>query len=315
MTTETLNQLYGPIFLMVLAFAVFEMVFMDRLLGAVDRRENEMIAKGMLVTLALSSLFIALGRPLAVGYVAVYGADLIQWQVAEAFHWYGWVIGFVVYEFCYWLQHWAGHKVRLLWCVHAPHHSPNTINMLVGFNHSFIETLVYMPLMLGLLPALLGIDPIIIICISLLDFVWGSFLHVSENLVGKRYGVLEKFMQTPSYHRAHHAKNLEYMDTNYNSITLLWDTLFATKVSLKEDNAPIYGVTSEVDTGSYINTHFGQFKKLWLDVKKAPTLNAKLGYLFMPPGWSHTGEHSTVSAQKKAAGLQGVSRSTPNIQI
>ena len=44
---------------------------------------------------------------------------------------------------------------------------------------------------------------------------------------------------------------------------------------------------------------------LWVELKWAQGIKNKLGYLLMPPGWFHTGDHKTVTAQRAryAAGV------------
>jgi sterol desaturase/sphingolipid hydroxylase (fatty acid hydroxylase superfamily) len=211
----------------------------------------------------------------------------------------GWLYGLVVYELAYWLQHWLAHKVRLLWCIHAPHHAPTSMNLFVGFNHSFLESVFYMPLALGLLPALLGVHPLVIAVVSLVDIVWGNLLHISDHVVTRRYGVLERFLQTPSYHRVHHGRNVRYVDTNYNSITLLWDWLLGTLQPLDDSDPVAYGITREVDTRSFRDVHFGDFRALWRDVRAAPNGVAGLLTLLKPPGWSATGASNTAAARKR----------------
>ncbi|KZX58322.1 hypothetical protein A3709_02340 [Halioglobus sp. HI00S01] len=49
-----------------------------------------------------------------------------------------------------------------------------------------------------------GIPVEVIIVISLIDGVWGKFLHISPKLVPGRYGPLEYVVPTPSCHRFHH---------------------------------------------------------------------------------------------------------------
>lgn len=230
--------------------------------------------------------------------IGALGASLSPFALPEA--WYSWLLALLIFEFWYWVMHWLGHKVRLLWCTHAPHHAPPTINMMVGATHHFLEVLVVFPIFLGLMPALCGVPVYMLLVVKALDGIWGFMLHVSPDVVKRRYGVLEYFMQTPSYHRAHHAKNLRYMDTNYNSITLFWDWLLGTLEPLRDDEPVRYGITRPVQADSYWDVQFGEFRNLWRDVKEAPGLVNKVLYLFMPPGWSHTGEHQTVSVQKQA---------------
>lgn len=234
--------------------------------------------------------------------LSIIGYNLSFFQLG--LDWYWWPVGLLIYEFFYWLQHWLAHKVRLLWCLHSPHHAPESMNMFVGFNHSFLETMFYMPFFLGFMPALLGIHPIVVLCIVVVDVTWGNLLHINESVVRKRYGFLEKILQTPSYHRVHHAQNVRYMDKNYNSITLFWDWALRTLQPL-DDNEPVrYGITRDVKTTSFWDVQFGEFVALFKDMGKAPGWINKLKYLVMPPGWSHTGAHRTVSVLRNQLKLE-----------
>jgi sterol desaturase/sphingolipid hydroxylase (fatty acid hydroxylase superfamily) len=41
-----------------------------------------------------------------------------------------------------------------------------------------------------------------------------------------RLGFLDRWIQTPSNHRVHHAQNDLYLDKNYVGVFLIWDRLF-----------------------------------------------------------------------------------------
>ena len=84
-------------------------------------------------------------------------------------------------------------------------------------------------------------------------------------------------MQTPSYHRAHHAQNVSYMDTNYNSITLLGDWLMGTLQPLQDEEPVQFGITRDVDTSSMLDVHFGEFRLLWADLRRAGTVRTFSG--------------------------------------
>jgi len=244
-----------------------------------------------------------LGRfyvPLGVAFFATLGASLSPLD-SLGLGAPGWIFGLVIYEFWYWIQHWAAHKVRLLWCIHSPHHAPESIHMLIGANHHVLESTLYMPFFAGFATAICGVDPLVCLSINVLDSIWGSFLHISSELVPKgRYGILERFMQTPAHHRAHHAKNVRYLDTNYNSITLFWDWVFGTLEPLRDEEPPAYGITREVNTGSFWDVHFGEFVLLARDIRDAPGLANKLGYLLRPPGWRPGDDSQTAAARKRA---------------
>jgi sterol desaturase/sphingolipid hydroxylase (fatty acid hydroxylase superfamily) len=261
--------------------------------------EYGMSLKGLGFTMLVGALIEFLIGPFSKLLLALWGASFSLFDAGLSP--IGWIYGFLMYEMCYWLQHWSAHKVRLLWCLHSPHHAPRSMNMFVGFNHSFLETLFYMPFTLGFIPAVLGVDPVVIAVLTFVDVVWGNILHVSDNVVARRWGWLERFMQTPSYHRVHHARNVRYMDTNYNSITLLGDWLMGTLQPLDEKEPVDFGITRNVDTASFRDVHFGEFAMLWRDLRKARNFREVINYLVRPPGWKPEGEQQTATALKQRA--------------
>ena len=196
----------------------------------------------------------------------------------------GFLYAILVYDFGYWLQHFLAHKVRLLWCIHSPHHAPQQMNSLVGINlHAF--TSPYEHFMLGLVAGVLGADPLTFGAAMLFAGAWGNLLHVNDQVFDGKYPIIGRVLMCPIDHRVHHGSNDRYMDTNYAIVTRLWDTLFRC-YQHHEDRDPVhYGITREVDTGSYLDTHWGEFRLLWLDIRNAPDWRAVLGYLLRPPGW------------------------------
>src|SRR5579863_2710398 len=55
-------------------------------------------------------------------------------------HWYSWLYAYLCWEFSSWLFHFSSHRVRLLWCLHSPHHAPTELNMTVNWIHFFAES-------------------------------------------------------------------------------------------------------------------------------------------------------------------------------
>lgn len=48
------------------------------------------------------------------------------------YHWYGWLYALLIWDLSMWIWHYGAHKVRLLWCLHSPHHAPQNLNMTVA---------------------------------------------------------------------------------------------------------------------------------------------------------------------------------------
>lgn len=301
--SQSTGPIVGMLVLAMFIYIAIELVILHFGKRKLQLKEARTSGFGFL-SVALTTGLLQLWVPFGVALMATVGA---QFSPIDSFGLgvFGWLVGWLIYEFWYWVQHWAAHKVRLLWCIHSPHHAPKSIHMLVGANHHFLEGTFYLPFFAGFVPALFGVDPLVCLTINIVDSLWGNFLHISDKVMPRgRYAVLCRFMQTPSHHRVHHAKNVRYLDTNYCSITLFWDWVMGTLQPQREDETPQYGITREVDTGSFWDVHFREFVLLLSDVRAANHWRDKLGFVFMPPGWRPDDDSDTAAAQKRALCLQ-----------
>lgn len=215
--------------------------------------------------------------------------------------WYWFIYGYLVYELNNFIRHYLTHKVRLLWCFHSVHHSSEELNSSITLTTFFVENL-YTEFFAAMFCMLLGVQPIMLFAIMILDSIWGAFVHISEeSMKNARLGFLEKFILTPSHHRVHHGRNHLYMDTNFCSIINIWDIIFRT-YQKEEKEVPIdYGITRPMDSNNFTDVYFGEIASLWHDIRSADGLKNKVSYVFMPPGWSHTGEYETASTLRNQA--------------
>ncbi len=298
-----------PLFMLaIFAYGIAEFAFVHFKLRRAKLGEYGMVVKGLGFAILASLVIGLVFGPVTKLLFALWGASLSPFSAGLSP--LGWIYGFFIYEMTYWAQHWLAHKVRLLWCLHSPHHAPESMNMFVGFNHSFLETIFYMAFTLGFIPAILGVHPAVIAVMAFVDALWGNTLHVSDKVFRRRWGILEKFLQTPSYHRAHHAQNVRYLDTNYNSITLLGDWIMGTLQKLEDREPAEFGITRDVNTASFLDVHFGEFVLLWRDLRSASSISERFAYLLRPPGWVPRGEQQTAAARKRRALLEADSVTT-----
>ncbi|HJP62873.1 MAG TPA: sterol desaturase family protein [Mucilaginibacter sp.] len=148
--------------------------------------------------------------------------------------WYNWIYAYICWELASWVFHFSCHRIRLLWCIHAPHHAPAEINMAVNWVHFFAEG-YYSSFIHLLILTLLGVNPVMFMVLLSIDNVWGIFVHVSEDsLKNGQMGLLQHLVITPSHHRVHHAKNPLYIDTNFASALPIWDWIFGTYSLLRK---------------------------------------------------------------------------------
>jgi len=213
--------------------------------------------------------------------------------------WYCWIYAYVCWELSAWVYHFTSHRVRVLWCLHAPHHAPSEINMSVNWVHFFAEgyysTLIHLVVL-----TLFGVNPLMFLAIMSIDSAWGVFTHISEHtLKDGKLGILQHFVITPAHHRVHHAKNPLYIDTNFAFVLPVWDWIFGTLQPLKEEVKVDYGVTRELDVTNFADLYFGEILLLYRDVKNAAGIKNKLSYIIMPPGWTPWGAAKTASALRQ----------------
>jgi len=236
-----------------------------------------------------------IGRFIAIAMVAwIIGwlQPLAPFQTSMTWYWF--IYGYIVWEFGHFLYHYWGHKVRLFWCLHATHHVPEQMNLSVTHAHFFLEA-PYADAIRTTVCILLGVEPALLFLIMFIDGTYGAFIHVGENIMKDgRMGFMNKIILTPSHHRVHHARNPLYMDTNFCNLLNIWDKVFGTYQDEEKDITIEYGITRKMDSGNFLDVYFGEFVALFKDIVKAPGIKNKIKYLFMPPGWSHIGEHQTA---------------------
>ncbi|MDR3695587.1 sterol desaturase family protein [Mucilaginibacter sp.] len=213
--------------------------------------------------------------------------------------WYSWVYAYLCWEFSTWIFHFSSHRVRFLWCLHAPHHAPTELNMTVNWVHFFAES-YYSTIVHLLILTPLGVKPVMFVAIMSISSVWGVFTHVSERTLKKgKLGLLQYLLITPAHHRVHHAKNPLYVDTNFATVVPVWDWMFGTLQPYKEEVSADYGLTRDLDVTNFWDLYFGEIIWLYRDVKKAGSIKDKLLYIVMPPGWTPVCSSNTASAMRR----------------
>jgi sterol desaturase/sphingolipid hydroxylase (fatty acid hydroxylase superfamily) len=198
----------------------------------------------------------------------------------------GFLYAYVIWELGHFISHWSCHKVRLLWCIHAPHHAPNHMNLAVT-NANFMYQETYATFVRTAICSALGVPMPLLLLAIVVDTCWGSLIHVSEEAwrKGRLPGLLGRVILSPIHHRVHHACNPEYIDKNYCNTLPLWDKVFGTYQDEIEGVPPRYGITRTLKPGSFVDLYFGEIVLLLKDVAGARSFTNAVLYVVMPPGW------------------------------
>jgi sterol desaturase/sphingolipid hydroxylase (fatty acid hydroxylase superfamily) len=199
---------------------------------------------------------------------------------------------FVGLEFLYYWFHRSSHTIRYFWNSHSVHHSPNQLNLAAAYRLGWMgrvtgATVFFAPL------SLLGFEPKIVLTALALNLTYQFWIHAEWI---PRLGWLEYVLNTPSAHRVHHARNVEYLDANYGGVLIVFDRLFGTYVAEREDLPCDYGLISHPKSSynPFVN-NFAPWIGLVKDLAAARSAHEVWMYLFAPPGWRPDGKGLTTA--------------------
>ena len=207
-------------------------------------------------------------------------AQLNQNHQIENYGWFSVALLFLGEEFCYYWYHRACHDIRWFWCIHAVHHSPNEVNLSVGFRLSYLDNITGILLFLPL--ALAGFRISSILEMYALCGLYQFFIHVSWV---PKLGWLEYIFCTPSAHRVHHDNSGHYRQANFGSVLIIFDRLFGTYQEERDDISASYGLYEPLKSNNPIKIEFHEWCRMFRDLAKSRSLKEVFGYVFRKPGW------------------------------
>jgi sterol desaturase/sphingolipid hydroxylase (fatty acid hydroxylase superfamily) len=197
-------------------------------------------------------------------------------------------------EFCYYWYHRASHRVRLMWCTHAVHHSPNQLTLAAAYRlgwTAFFSGAIYFFIPL----VLLGFEPKVVVACLFANLLYQFWLHATWI---PKLGPLEYIFNTPSAHRVHHAANLDYLDANFGGVLVVFDRLFGTYRAEREDLPCRYGWVKPMTSHNPFKVELHQWGELFKDLGDAKSVREVLGLLFKPPGWRAQGQGETTEEMR-----------------
>ncbi|WP_296225155.1 sterol desaturase family protein [Ralstonia sp. UBA689] len=211
--------------------------------------------------------------------------------------WWSFALLLLLQDFLYYFFHRASHRVRWMWASHVTHHSSEGMNFSTAFRQSLTYPisgmwLFWIPL------AWIGFTPDWVILAVGLNLAFQFFVHTRLGALDSRYAGfwrwLGQYVNTPSVHRVHHAKNPQYIDRNYAGVLTIWDRMFGSFVP--EEEAPTFGITRQVRTHNPITLTFHEWRDMWADVFR----DRDIRYLWKPPEWRSP--RSTVTTEPSSVG-------------
>jgi sterol desaturase/sphingolipid hydroxylase (fatty acid hydroxylase superfamily) len=268
-----------PAFVIFMVLEMFALGFLghdepdlDRYRGyeARDTRTNIYMGLGSLLITGASR------AAALVGYAALYALTPLR---LDSHRWYTWVLVLLLVDLLWYSYHRASHRVRLMWAGHQAHHNSQRFNLSTAVRQKWnpwFELLFWVPL------PLLGVPPWMIFTAFSINLIFQFFVHTER--VARLPAPIEFVFNTPSHHRVHHASDRDYLDKNYAGILIVWDRLFGSYA--EETHRPTYGLTKNIDSFNPLTLQYVEYGAIVRDVRTAPSLRTRLGYVFGPPGWA-----------------------------
>jgi alkylglycerol monooxygenase len=233
---------------------------------------------------SLSCGILSTGMRVFFGFIGLFTYEWTLHHLAlfrlPANHWLTWLFAFVAFDFCYYWNHRLGHTVGVLWAAHSVHHQSEEFNLTTALRQpgtgSFTSWMFYLPL------ALCGVPLPVFLLVGVAQLFYQFWPHTRHI---RRLGFLDRWVQTPSNHRVHHAQNDIYLDKNYVGVFLLWDHLFGTFQEERDDEPIVYGVRGQLKSWNPIWANLHYYAVMAHDSWHAASWRDKLKVWIAPPGW------------------------------
>lgn len=188
-----------------------------------------------------------------------------------------WLLAILVADFVYYWDHRAGHQVRLLWNVHAVHHSSERYNLSTAMRLPMIGALLRTPFFI--LMACAGFPPVMVLGGYSVVLFYQIWIH--NRVIGDLPRWFEAVFNSPSHHRVHHARNAEYLDKNFGGILIVWDKLFGT---FAPERAEVeFGVTEPIRSNNLFVINFRDLARTFHDAAQERSVVRALALILGKP--------------------------------
>ena len=133
----------------------------------------------------------------------------------------------VLFDLVFYGAHWANHKVPFLWRFHRAHHSDLALDVTTAVRFHLGEVLISTGIKAGGITAL-GISPLGLVLFEMTLLAAAQFQHSNLGLPGRVDTGIRLMIVTPHMHWIHHSRRPHEHNSNFGTISSVWDRLFGT---------------------------------------------------------------------------------------
>ena len=184
-----------------------------------------------LLLFGIDTLLVRLAVPLLMVGTAALAAErgwgLFNWVPLPP--WAGVIAAIVALDLALYLQHWATHRVPLLWRLHKVHHADPSFDVTTAARFHPLEIGFSMLFKMAVV-AMLGLPVLGVFLFEVVFNIATLFTHANFSLPGGVERPFRSVLVTPDMHRIHHSSFRRETDSNYGTLLSGWDRLFGTYV-------------------------------------------------------------------------------------
>src|SRR5215469_13766934 len=151
----------------------------------------------------------------------------------------------LVADFWTYIMHRAMHKFPVLWAMHSLHHSAETLTIITGARHFWLEDTISAAI-LPVLAIIFKVPPEVWVAVPMLYFIPEGLVHTNVRLSLGRFALV---LNNPQYHRIHHSLEPQHFNKNFCKMLPLFDVIFGTAWKPGKDEFPKTGLAGEKATG------------------------------------------------------------------
>ena len=136
------------------------------------------------------------------------------------------------------LFHRAQHAWAPLWAMHSLHHSETALNITTTLRHFWIEAAIKTVCVYPCVGLLVKPSPLVLTVYFAAGY-WNFVAHMNSRV---SFGRLWAVLNSPQYHRIHHAADPGYANRNFAGLFPVFDLLFGTCRRPQRDEYPPVGL-------------------------------------------------------------------------
>ncbi len=168
------------------------------------------------------------------------------------------VIGFIAYDFAYWLDHWIKHRFETLWAFHGVHHTAEVLTPLTAYRMHPIDSLVFFNISAIVIGLAQGVGLYVFggkvhaatvsgVNLILVVFVFTT-IHLQHSHIRLGWsGWLGRLLLSPMHHQIHHSRSPAHYGKNLGSCFAVWDWMFGTLHAPSPDDRLVFGADVGTD--------------------------------------------------------------------